>query len=362
MFDFKNPKFKEFISENLSQIVDEAVQPVLDNPKFQILRNNLLLNFWEGRANKSSLFAIQISNDAFDKIDISKTKTNLSTTIEEELRTRNFLMVDSEFNIVSSETKIFKSDNEHSLIELSKTGYSVFFFGVNGIDDFVAGTKRGENIFYSDEEIRLYHKKKSVKELDEVFAGYRSHILRKKDAYGNFFAQKPTLKSIWKGKDKWKQYTYLLRNTPESWMRDNLYEYLTYHLSYYIHKENELPSGRKLDIYFEAEGKFYFFEIKWLGNCLNDDGTGISTTDYSGVDKASRRAREGVKQTLEYVDELLNVVRYNVQTGFLVVFDARINESKIQYDDEKLPDELKIYLQHFSRKYDDLKIINSQPG
>lgn len=120
----------------------------------------------------------------------------------------------------------------------------------------------------------------------------------------------------------------ILRNKPEHYMRDHLCNYLTEHMRYTFTIEPELgQSKRELDIYFDVCGELYFIEIKWLGISINDDGSGFSTK-YT-----DSRARDGVIQTLEYIEELMNTSEKSLRHGYLAVYDARDDQPPIDFKD-----------------------------
>ena len=158
--------------------------------------------------------------------------------------------------------------------------------------------------------------------------------------YMCFFADKATISQI----DPQKVNKNILRNKPEHYMRDHLCNYLTEHMRYTFTIEPELgQSKRELDIYFDVCGELYFIEIKWLGISINDDGSGFSTK-YT-----DSRARDGVIQTLEYIEELTNTSEKSLRHGYLAVYDARDDQPPIDFKDYSfVNDSLKQYLTYFS--------------
>lgn len=98
-----------------------------------------------------------------------------------------------------------------------------------------------------------------------------------------------------------------------------------------------------MDIFFDVCGELYFIEIKWLGISINDDGSGFSTK-YT-----DSRARDGVIQTLEYIEELMNTSEKSLRHGYLAVYDARDDQPPIDFKDYSfVNDNLKQYLPYFS--------------
>lgn len=149
---------------------------------------------------------------------------------------------------------------------------------------------------------------------------------------------------------------YILKNSPERFMRDNLRSYLNEHMQARFQVEIELPvSKNKLDLYTEVDGRFYFIEIKWLGKSINSKGTDISCS-YT-----DSRARNGIIQTLEYIRELKVNTDNNVKCGMLVVFDARKKKKKIDYKDYSfLSDKLNEYITYL-RVFDKIHLSNLHP-
>ena len=133
-------------------------------------------------------------------------------------------------------------------------------------------------------------------------------------------------------------------------MRDQLILYLTEHMKYTFTREPELgQSKRELDIYFDVSGELYFIEIKWLGVSINDQGDGLST-EYT-----DSRARSGVTQTLQYIEELMNSTERGLRHGYLAIYDARDEKKDIDFQEYSFVSEkLKKYMQNFSI----LKIIS----
>jgi hypothetical protein len=108
-------------------------------------------------------------------------------------------------------------------------------------------------------------------------------------------------------------------------------------------KENELNDKRELDMFTEVDGKKFLIEVKWLGQSINDDETDLAqkVTDVS--------ARDGVTQTLEYIQHLFEKMRYNLHCGYLCVFDAREIKKPVNYKGFKFVSEelLPYYEKHF---------------
>lgn len=215
------------------------------------------------------------------------------------------------------------------------------FFGEQGITQFINGRVVDENnIFYSRSDRIKFIEKKDISQINEVMENYARQNITQQVNYMCFFADKATISQI----DPQKVNKNILRNKPEHYMRDHLCNYLTEHMRYTFTIEPELgQSKRELDIYFDVCGELYFIEIKWLGISINDDGSGFSTK-YT-----DSRARDGVIQTLEYIEELMNTSEKSLRQGYLAVYDARDYQPPIDFKDYSfVNDSLKQYLPYFS--------------
>lgn len=253
----------------------------------------------------------------------------------------NYIKVDNVGKII--EKKYLEGNTfeiKKSLQELSSNDY-IFFFGEQGITQFINGRVVDENnIFYSRSDRIKFIEKKDISQINEVMENYARQNITQQVNYMCFFADKATISQI----DPQKVNKNILRNKPEHYMRDHLCNYLTEHMRYTFTIEPELgQSKRELDIYFDVCGELYFIEIKWLGISINDDGSGFSTK-YT-----DSRARDGVIQTLEYIEELMNTSEKSLRHGYLAVYDARDDQPPIDFKDYSFAnDSLKQYLPYFS--------------
>lgn len=185
----------------------------------------------------------------------------------------NYIKVDNVGKII--EKKYLEGNTfeiKKSLQELSSNDY-IFFFGEQGITQFINGRVVDENnIFYSRSDRIKFIEKKDISQINEVMENYARQNITQQVNYMCFFADKATISQI----DPQKVNKNILRNKPEHYMRDHLCNYLTEHMRYTFTIEPELgQSKRELDIYFDVCGELYFIEIKWLGISINDDGERI---------------------------------------------------------------------------------------
>ena len=336
----------QFSYDEVSRIVKASKSTVENNRKYQMFYKGFLQKIWDGQINHQILFSLAISPDDLDRIEFENLYDNLINSIRSTAEV-NYIKVDNVGVII--EKKLLNgntSEIKKSLQELSISDY-IFFFGEQGITQFING--RGvddNNIFYSRSDRIKFIEKKDISHIHEVMENYARQNVTQQVNYMCFFADKATISQI----DPQKVDKNILRNKPEHYMRDHLCNYLTEHMRYTFTIEPELAqSKRELDIYFDVCGELYFIEIKWLGVSINDDGTGFSTK-YT-----DSRARDGVTQTLEYIEELMNTSEKSLRHGYLAIYDARDEQPPIDFKGYSfVNDDLKKYLPYFSV----LKIIH----
>lgn len=336
--------------EQVSEIVDISKLDVESNPKYTLLYRRDLKNYWDSRIDKSNTFSLYVLGSDVENMDFTKLKENINEW-DAVIAVNNFLQINNEGRIIN---QAFidggSSQIKEELVNKSKSFY-VFFFGEEGITRYVNGVPyEDKNIFYSQEDRIKYKKKKDISQLYEVIQTYSNSYVSQQVNYMCFFADNPTLKQLPDGDKLVKR--NILKNKPEHFMRDQLRQYLTDNMQYTFLIEPELgQSKRELDIYFEVKGSWYFIEIKWLGTSINDSGTGLSQT-YSNA-----RAREGVTQSLEYIEELTNTQEIVLRYGYLAIFDARDKKSELDFDNYSfVRPELNPYLSQFGI----LPLINLQ--
>lgn len=336
----------EFSYEEVSQIIQTQKDIVENDRNYQLLFRGFLHKLWDSRNNHEILFCIVIAPNDVAKLQFNVLKDNLERTIK-STAVANLIKIDNLGNLV--EKKYLEGDTatiKESLISISLKDY-VFFFGEEGITRFINGRAIDEkNIFYSRQDQMAYNKKKDITHINEVMDEYERRFVTQQVNYMAFFADNATLRQI----DSKLINRNILKNRPEHFMRDQLIIYLTEHMKYTFTREPELgQSKRELDIYFDVSGELYFIEIKWLGVSINDQGDGLST-EYK-----DSRARSGVTQTLQYIEELMNSTERGLRHGYLAIYDARDEKKDIDFQDYSfVNEELKKYMQNFSI----LKIIS----
>jgi len=116
----------------------------------------------------------------------------------------------------------------------------------------------------------------------------------------------------------------VLVNRPERTMRESLVQHLRSSLRdtrlVRVLEEQNVSETEPVDIEISwtLTNQIALIEVKWLGQCLNQQGDGLVGYIYS-----DRRAREGVDQLAKYLDEMRERTPGHEVRGYLVVFDAR---------------------------------------
>lgn len=342
MHDFDDPSFLREIGIKAQDLLSQVKNDIFNNPKFRILKMRHFEKLWQNRTNKKMLFSILILESDILNIDFRNINAKFEQEIFQTIKSNNIIQVDNALNIAESQNMSFKSsaDAKNFYKSSSRDGFVVIFFGQEGIDYFIRGENIGElNFFFCTEDLTRFAEKKDISQIYDVINSYEQIHLSNQSEYMVFFADNSTLRRI----DDSYIRRNILKNKPEKYMRDHLKNFLNDRMKHTFGIEIELSaSKRELDIFTEVNGEFYFFEIKWLGQSIGDCGTKL-TTSYGDA-----RAREGVTQTLEYIEELLNTMSINVRAGYLVLFDARDEKEEIDYQEYKfVRPELESYMQLF---------------
>ncbi|SEP06546.1 hypothetical protein [Flavobacterium sp. fv08] len=337
---------KNFVVNNhieVSAIMEAERLKINNAAEIKILHAKFLTNFWKDRPNKSISYVIYFKEDCIQTLNFGKISENLAL-VTEALKTNNILAVNSDFEIIE---KCFQNITESFLLDYSNNQHVVFFFGEEGIDTVIRGKIIDKiNIFYNESDRLQYLKKYHISKLQECIKEYEIFV-REPGNNDAFFASMSLIKQL-KAENPPKN---TLKNKPEKILRDNLLSFLNRNTQHTFSKENELNNMRELDLYAEVEGKKYLIEVKWLGQSINDDDTAFTQkmTDIA--------ARKGVTQTLEYIQELIENMRYNVHCGYLCVFDVREDKRAVNYDGYNfIPDQLKPYYTNHFIKLDEISL------
>lgn len=330
----------KFTYEDVSEIIKASKDTTESNRNYQLLYKRFLKRVWDELPNHQIMFCVAISPEDVDSLRFEDLEEKLKIVVS-SLGDANYFRINNQGDII--ETLFVEGDTavvKEKYAELSASNY-LFFFGEQDITKFINGRAVDEkNIFYSRSDRMKYREKKDISKINEVMDDYSRQYVTQQANYMLFFADNSTLRQI--SPDLVNR--NILRNKPEHYMRDHLCNYLSEHMKYTFLIEPELgQSKRELDIYFDVSGELYFIEIKWLGVSINDDGTDLSQP-YTDA-----RARSGVTQTLEYIEELMNTSEKSLRHGYLAIFDARDNKTNIDFQEYRfVREELQSYMPFFS--------------
>lgn len=258
-------------------------------------------------------------------------------------------------------------DARHYYENLSKEGFVVFQITTDAtLNFFIDGEDFGEGVFYSNDTRRSYEQLKTIDQLEEVLDKYRIHLTQQ-DTYLKFFVHKYGLLALKKimddkssDKDFVANHKHLLNNKPEELFREDLRFFLKQNMKVHVNREELLDNLDRLDIQLlDEEGRdLYLMEIKWVGESINDKGSGISTR----FDAKPRINPDAVEQVLDYIQQLLKEEK-NIKYGYLVVFDARKDDQEdtgVGISEETLSEEKRKYYHRF-KKFNDFRVKNINP-
>ncbi len=348
-----SPELLKMIENNKSGILEQIKSEFMQPEKIRLINKKYCDDLWSQIDTAKDTFIILLPQDKLDAVSLEREFEDLKSEIVELLKCGyNKFTVNNEFIIKYKSTSTY-TDTHEAFSDYKKLSYSniVFFFGNKALDVFINGNTEHYNTFYCATDLQKYTEKYKIEELDKVLELYNNRYISKQSEYSRFFEAKANIDRLVNKNDY-----YILKNSPERFMRDNLRSYLNEHMQARFQVEIELPvSKNKLDLYTEVDGRFYFIEIKWLGKSINSKGTDISCS-YT-----DSRARNGIIQTLEYIRELKVNTDNNVKCGMLVVFDARKKKKKIDYKDYSfLSDKLNEYITYL-RVFDKIHLSNLHP-
>ena len=366
-FNFESSDFTHEVKLKEWEIIEQSKNQILNNKTFPILKDFYLKNFWLNRASQKDIFIFAISKkDLFD-IQLDKIEDALKLEITNKLKTHAFLTLGKDFSILESKNLTFETTPKvrEFLIEKSKSEICIFLFGDKGITTFIEGHETGDNIFLTSQDFLNFTEKFEIEDIKLAFEKYKNFYLSRDHNCIKFFESKNVLISIF-GDPKSANYRAnknLLKNSPEKLFRDSLLDFLNENVQASFGSEMELLSSRKpIDIHTEKRGKFYFFEVKWLGASKHGIKDEVALNPYTGKN-ADKRANEGVVQTLEYIEEVVEKLNQDLQCGYLVIFDARDDRQSIVYDDPiTLPANLQKYHSDKFDIIDDLVVNNAHPS
>lgn len=250
---------------------------------------------------------------------------------------------------------------------LSKEGFVVFQVAPDAtLNYFIDGEDFGDGVFYSNDTRKSYEQLKTIDQLEDVLDKYRIHLTQQ-DTYLKFFVHKSgllALKRILNDKSSDKDFVinhkHLLNNKPEELFREDLRFFLRQNMRVHICREELLDNLDRLDIQLlDEEGRdLYLIEIKWVGESVNDKGSGVSTK----FDAMPRINPDAVEQVVGYIQQLL-IEDKNLKCGYLIVFDARkedMEDTGIGISEDTVTEEMRKYYFRF-KKLKDFRVKNINP-
>lgn len=335
-----SPEFVKLIQAKTDEVMQRTASGVRATITFKAL-HAILTSYQERRPDKNNVYVLMISNTNLSALQIDTLSDEIANMLDRALHTCNHIEIDSKVSIIQAASKSFSDSSKARLTytEMSRSdGMSIFFFNEDGITTFVEGYDDGRTIFFEEAERKAYRKKKDISEIEDVIVDYRSK-LKEQNTYRKFFVPKVTLIRLF-GKKSYNANKHLLINSPEDAFRDDLLAFLSEKIraTFNFGREFLLESENRLDIWTEDEkGKFYFIEVKWIGESINKNDNEAGTSYSSNYIR-----KHAVRQVLGYINELIRDWKKTVKVGYLAVFDARkvrdgdslsdISQATFEYD------------------------------
>jgi hypothetical protein len=151
-------------------------------------------------------------------------------------------------------------------------------------------------------------------ELEDSLEFYRTHVASRSTC--------KVLKTAWADDGDDRRLAFV--NHPESIMRESLAQHLRSslrdHQAIRVNEEQNQSETEPVDIEvtWSLTTHIALIEIKWLGKCLNADGSDLASYAYTDA-----RAREGVPQLVGYLEDAYERNPGHEVKGYLAVFDGR---------------------------------------
>lgn len=337
-------------------ILDQTTDSIVNTPGF--IKLLAILGVYRS-SFPGGVFTLLMDESVLPNLDFSIIKINLASNISPVLRTKNMVQVNEKFEVINAEVYNPNADNDarRKYQEMSMQGQVIIVatrFGITYFSHGIELNAQGGSKWLTETDMKRFKEKKDISEVLDVLEDYKTH-LRHLHVYEKFFASKTTLNRIgYLPKKK-----NLLKNSPEKIFQDDLKAFLSDNIvgTFHLSKEEQLVSKKRLDVNItDSVGNYYFFEIKWLGISI-DANDFKPNTEFKISDM-----KQGVNQTLEYIQELIEDEKKTVKLGYLLIFDAR--EEKVDFDlkpfDYLKKDSLKEFLPMFE-EIKDFKVDNIHP-
>ncbi len=371
-FNFKTDKdFLSILLQKRAAIIAKTSIDIREINQFKELHASLITYVKNNNFNDFKAILIE-------KEEIKNLPSDFYLALERQLNLEdsvvsNFIYLNRDLAIIKKERNFsYNSDSETARKHYRTLSlkYIVFLLQPeHNVSLFIDGEDYIQGIFLTPKDIQSYIAKKSIADLPLLLDEYRLH-LKKRDTYSKFFISKSHLKSLRHdlqsdlAEDKFiHEYRHLLENTPEDRFREDLRYFLQSRLkANLLAKEYILQNFRRLDIFIIDESGFelYLVEVKWVGECISNDGKRISNTSFDEKDICPA----AVIQSVKYIHQLA-LEKKNIKLGFLVVFDARknqnLNDTCNNFNQSILDEDDKKYFSRF-KKIPDFKVENLHPS
>ena len=367
-YNFKSDSFKNFLKNKESEIYKRTEDGIQETDNFKKIHRCLVT--FQKKKPINDYTALLIHEEEVNNITVDYNDKLFSCLDSQEFIINNHLLLDRNFTVENCERKEIKDNNDARkyYLELSKD-YCVFLINPIGVHYFVNGKDIGEAIFFSSDALNTYNELKDITKICDIFNEYRQH-LKNRNNYSKFFVSKSSKSSLCKHlighpSDKdyeefLKKHKQLLENKPEDGFREDLRMFLRNKLkATVLSKEYILDNFNRIDIFIQDDfGELYLIEVKWVGVSIHQRGQKIGTSyDTKDINPAA------VIQTIEYIKQLYEEGK-NIKIGYLVVFDARYEESTDtlnDFNESVLEEGLKEFYNRFS-KIKDLRVLNIHPN
>jgi hypothetical protein len=151
-------------------------------------------------------------------------------------------------------------------------------------------------------------------ELEDALDWYRDRLARRGTC--------KILKTAWADDGEDRRLVFV--NHPEVIMRESLAQHLRSslrdHQAVRVNEEQNQSETEPVDIEvtWSLTTHIALIEVKWVGKCLNETGDALATYAYTDA-----RARDGLSQLADYLDDAYERNPGHDIHGYLVVFDGR---------------------------------------
>ena len=369
MIDFDNAAFRNEILNVKERVERQAAEPILETITFKLLRSLIISEM--AKSLDVDMKSISISKSDFEQLPNDLDDHVKALFASDAFIKNKHIEVDGQLKIKAVNNEEFTKDSSLAIqmyCESSRDGNVIFLLSRdNSLSYFVNGHNYGA-LFATANDLALYKRKKTVDELDQVFEDYRNLHISDSNNYQKFFVSLTELRSLHKDlnsnlseKDFIAENKHLVKNKPESYLRDDLLGYLQEVMRARVSKEFTLNDDDRIDILVQDEAGLgiYFIEVKWVGTSIHKTGKQIGLT-FTPEPKV---VPEGYQQTIKYIKKLSDL-SYHVKLGYLVVFDARkenvTGDSGDGRRSDMLEEQYKVYERQF-RKVPDFRIENKKP-